>query len=126
MLTYADARQVSELLSGIRVLKYFSWERPAMEKVMQVRHKEMTTLWRFGLLGALQGVLWHSTTAFVALAIFGTYTYLGNRYPVYLPYCVVWHSTTAFVALAIFGTYTHIPRQQVPSLLALLLQKYKY
>jgi hypothetical protein len=58
-----------------------------MEKVMQVRHKEMTTLWRFGILGALQGVLWHSTTAFVALAIFGTYTYLGNRCPVYLLYC---------------------------------------
>jgi hypothetical protein len=80
MLAYGDAWQVSELLSGIRVLKYFSWERPAMEKVMQVRHKEMTTLWRFGILGALQGVLWHSTTAFVAIAIFGTYTYLGNRY----------------------------------------------
>ena len=39
----------------------------------------MQALRRFGILGALQGVLWSSTTAFVALATFGTYTKLGNR-----------------------------------------------
>ena len=127
-------RAVSELLSGIRVLKLFSWEQPAIKNVMHVRNKEMRALRRFGILGALQvlhspplrarkplsgdvlhltpqfslcararmdplqagkgccclssdiilfarkqGVLWSSTTAFVALATFGTYTSLGNR-----------------------------------------------
>jgi len=66
-------RAVSELLAGIRVLKLFSWERPAVENVMKVREHEMRALRRFGILGALQGVLWSSTTAVVALATFGTY-----------------------------------------------------
>eukprot|EP00960_Hanusia_phi_P006690 191370-Hanusia_phi.AAC.1 len=72
-------RAVSELLSGIRVLKLFAWEGPASEKVREVRADEVSALRRFGVLGALQGVLWSSTTAFVALAVFGTYTGMGNR-----------------------------------------------
>ena len=80
-MIYKDqrVRAVSELLSGIRVLKLFSWERPARDKVMGVRGEEVRALRRFGILGALQGVLWSSTTAFVALATFGTYVSLGNR-----------------------------------------------
>ena len=77
-------KQVSELLGGIRLLKLFAWEQPAMKKVMQVgvgdqemcslgiecvlitfihmlckqvmqvRDQEMAALRRFGILSALQ------------------------------------------------------------------------
>ena len=79
-MMHKDARvhAVSELLAGIRVLKLFSWEQPATQTVMAVRAKETAALFRFGVLGALQGVLWSSTTACVALATFGTYVRLGH------------------------------------------------
>jgi len=107
-------RAVSELLSGIRVLKLFAWERPASQRVLDLRAEEVLpsspsspreqtppqrpaprrhlgrarlssrrtprrawqvkALFRFGVLGALQGVLWSSAPAIVALTIFAVYT----------------------------------------------------
>lgn len=45
-MKYTDARikLISELLTGIRVLKYFAWEGPYLEKVSEYRRKELVYL----------------------------------------------------------------------------------
>jgi hypothetical protein len=92
-------KQVSELLGGIRLLKLFAWEQPAMKKVMQVgvgdqetcslgiecvlitfihmlckqvmqvRDQEMAALRRFGILSALQVPLSLSLSLSLSLCV---------------------------------------------------------
>ena len=80
MMTAKDSRVsiMSELLSGIRVIKYFNWEPVFSDKVNTARTTELRHLAGRKYLDALCVYLWATTPVFISVLTFVTYVMLGN------------------------------------------------
>lgn len=70
---------MSQILQGIRVVKYHAWEDSVRHEVQHVRKKEISTRIRIVKTDGLSTVLFISTTTLVAFVGFSTYTLLGGE-----------------------------------------------
>lgn len=80
LLDFRDERVtlMTQLLHGIRVLKYFAWEKSAINEVEEVRRKELAARMRLATTDALSSVVFICTSSLVAFVGFGSYVYMGN------------------------------------------------
>jgi ABC-type multidrug transport system fused ATPase/permease subunit len=69
---------MSQILQGIRVVKYHAWERSVSDEVHGVRKQEIATRIRIVRTDALSNVIFVSATTLVGFAGFYTYTSLGG------------------------------------------------
>ena len=46
------------MLQGIRVIKYFAWEKSFMGKVNEIREREIALIWQNALWGICSVFLW--------------------------------------------------------------------
>nr|CAG8444810.1 14548_t:CDS:10 [Entrophospora candida] len=68
-----------EILQGIRMIKYFAWERNLENRILDVRMQEIKHLKKSFLYQILFDLLWISTPVFITLSVFFMYTIiLGN------------------------------------------------
>ncbi|ODN01206.1 Multidrug resistance-associated protein 7, partial [Orchesella cincta] len=81
MMHFKDQRVklMSEILYGIRVLKFHAWEAFFVGKVNEIREKEIKNLKGRKYLDALCVYFWATTPVLVSLFSFGTYILLGNQ-----------------------------------------------
>lgn len=95
LVSYADERVslVSEILAGIRVIKYYAWERSFLGKVAAVRSKEQHELMRVALLSTWAAVMFLATPIFVGVATFSVHLGMGKTL----------RAPEVFAALAVFG-----------------------
>ena len=80
MMSAKDKRvnTMSELLNGIRVIKYFNWQQFFCERVEDVRKEELKQLAGRKYLDALCVYLWATTPVLISVLTFVTYVLLGN------------------------------------------------
>jgi len=80
MMEAKDSRVniMSELLSGIRVIKYFNWQHYFSDRVHAVRKEELKHLGGRKYLDALCVYLWATTPVLISVLTFVTYVLLGN------------------------------------------------
>lgn len=107
LLDYRDERVtlMTQLLHGIRVLKYFAWEKSAVEEVEKVRKKELEARMRLATTDALSSVVFICTSSLVAFVGFGSYVLMGNT----LTAPLVFACLTLFIMLEFpFGMVAHI------------------
>ncbi|XP_075719658.1 ATP-binding cassette sub-family C member 10 [Rhinoderma darwinii] len=95
MLKHKDARVklVTELLSGMRVVKFYAWEEHFACQVTRLREQELRSLRAIKLLDAMCVYLWAALPVLISIITFITYVLLG-------------HSLTAakvFTSLALVG-----------------------
>jgi ABC-type multidrug transport system fused ATPase/permease subunit len=69
---------MSQVLHGIRVIKYHAWEKSIHDEVRAVRSKEVATKVKIVRADAAATALYVSTTTLIAVVGFGTYVLLGN------------------------------------------------
>ena len=69
---------MNEILSGIRVIKYYAWESYFTDRVQSVRHREMACLKGRKYLDAFCVYFWSTTPVLISLLTFATYVLLGN------------------------------------------------
>ncbi len=70
---------MSQILNGIRVVKYFAWERSVRNEVSAVRGKEVDAYVRLVKAESLGVMFFLSTTTVVAFVGFSTYVMLGGQ-----------------------------------------------
>ncbi len=107
LLEYRDERVtlMTQLLHGIRVLKYFAWEKSAVQEVEKVRSKELNARMRLATTSALSSVVFICTSTLVAFVGFGSYVLMGNT----LTAPVVFACLSLFIMLEFpFGMVAHI------------------
>jgi ABC-type multidrug transport system fused ATPase/permease subunit len=107
LLEYRDERVtlMTQLLHGIRVLKYFAWEKSAMQEVEKVRTKELDARMRLATTNALSSVVFICTSTLVAFVGFGSYVLMGNT----LTAPLVFACLSLFIMLEFpFGMVAHI------------------
>ncbi|CAK4135982.1 unnamed protein product, partial [Aphanomyces euteiches] len=69
---------VYEVLSGMKIIKFQAWEHSYSDRVMQFRTKELNSLKAYLLASAGTNMIFMGVPAFVTIATFATYVYLGN------------------------------------------------
>lgn len=85
---------MNEILSGIRVIKYYAWETAFKKKVEAVRTEEVKYLQRISYVVAIGfSILIFSTPIILPIIIFFTYVQLGNQLD----------ASTAFTTIALFN-----------------------
>lgn len=70
---------MTELLSGIRVIKFFRWEQALGDRVKACRTKELGRLRVIKYLDAACVYLWAALPVVICIAIFITYVLMGHQ-----------------------------------------------
>ncbi|KAJ7107582.1 multidrug resistance-associated ABC transporter [Mycena epipterygia] len=113
MLKARDERMgvLSELISGVKFIKFFAWEQRWIDRTLDARHTEIKWLIksRINRMGFL--ALWVTAPIFISVISFFTYVMLGNELTV----------GTAFTAIALFGMIRQ-PLNILPSFIVRVLQ----
>ncbi|XP_051528611.1 ATP-binding cassette sub-family C member 10-like isoform X2 [Myxocyprinus asiaticus] len=81
MLVYKDARVklMTEILFGIRVLKYYNWEEHFSQKIAEARKQELHHLKVLKYLDAVCVYTWAALPVVISILTFITYVLLGNN-----------------------------------------------
>ncbi|XP_071662262.1 ATP-binding cassette sub-family C member 10 isoform X6 [Patagioenas fasciata] len=95
MLKHKDSRVklMAEFLRGIRVIKFYTWEKHFSTRINACRVKELRKLRAIKYLDAVCVYLWAALPVVVSIAIFITYVLLGHQLT----------ATKVFTALALVG-----------------------
>ncbi|KAM6128193.1 ATP-binding cassette sub-family C member 10 isoform 2-T2 [Pterocles gutturalis] len=95
MLKHKDTRVklMTEFLSGIRVIKFYAWEKHFSTRINACRAKELQKLRAMHYLDAVCVYLWAALPVVISIAIFITYVLLGHQLT----------ATKVFTALALVG-----------------------
>ncbi|BGP12105.1 Transporter of the ATP-binding cassette (ABC) [Rhodosporidiobolus nylandii] len=96
LLAAADQRLTltTEVISQIRIVKYFAWERKFLEKMDITRRKELASLWKRALTTTFGGNLMFGTPILVSVVTFAVHTKILKQDLT---------AETAFTALALFN-----------------------
>ena len=110
ILAATDARihTTNEVLTNIRIIKFFAWEQRFMGQVDDVRAKEMRRLRERYVVWAIAATVWSGAPVLITFLSFLVYTLVENK-P--LP------PSVAFTALSLF-TILRIPLDQVADMVA--------
>ncbi|KAJ3114439.1 hypothetical protein HK100_001659 [Physocladia obscura] len=103
---------VNEVLQGIRIIKYFAWERQFIEKINVARETELRALVQRMLSGAANTFIWIMSplcVSFVTLSVLTTIA--GSRLD----------SQTAFTCLSLFNAL-RFPLMNLPYIIADIFQ----
>ncbi|KAG8463488.1 hypothetical protein KFE25_004999 [Diacronema lutheri] len=94
----------NEVVSGMRILKFFAWEPSFAQAVGRLRDAELAEVRRNAILGAFSTFLWGATPLFVTVATFIVYVLLGNELT----------ASKAFTSLSLFNVL-RFPLNAIPS-----------
>ncbi|NWW63280.1 MRP7 protein, partial [Ifrita kowaldi] len=113
MLKHKDARVklMTEFLCGIRVIKFYAWEKHFSTRINACRAKELQKSRAVGYLDAVCVYMWAALPVVVSIAIFVTYVLLGHQLT----------ATKVFTALALVGMLI-LPLNSFPWVLNAILE----
>ena len=97
MLKYSDSRvkMMNEILTGIRIIKFYAWEKPFGKEVDRLRGKELKALTQYAYFVACIFSLILSSVPFIQpILVFTTYTAIQDE-PL--------DAGTAFATIALFN-----------------------
>ena len=97
VLKFSDLRvkMMNEILAGIRIIKFYAWERPFGKEVSYLRGKEMQALTRLAYVSAVGfSLILLSAPLIQPILVFLTYVYIQDQ-PL--------DAATAFTTVALFN-----------------------
>jgi ATP-binding cassette subfamily C (CFTR/MRP) protein 1 len=80
LVGFADKRVnlISEVVNGIRVIKFYAWEHAFADRVNAIRKQEVDTIWAVSKISAIFGVLLFAAPVLIGVAAIGSYSLAGN------------------------------------------------
>ncbi|KAG0234216.1 hypothetical protein BGX31_004638 [Mortierella sp. GBA43] len=103
---------MSELLQGIRMIKFFTWENNIRKKIMEVRDQELRRFIRLYIINTLFTLLWFGSPILVTVISFTAYTKWDHKELT---------PSVAFTSMAIF-ILLRIPLNILPGMFTDLLE----
>ncbi|KAM7039072.1 ATP-binding cassette sub-family C member 6 isoform 2-T2 [Acridotheres tristis] len=89
------AKLTNAILSNIKAIKLYGWEKTFMEKVLEIRKQELQALKRSQILFSASLVSFHSSTFLITFVMFAVYTLVDNTH--------VLDAEKAFVSLTLIN-----------------------
>ncbi|XP_030646268.1 multidrug resistance-associated protein 1-like [Chanos chanos] len=80
-MKYMDGRikLMNEILSGIKILKFYAWEKAFKERVLGYRERELHALKKSQILYSISIASFNSSTFLIAFAMFGVYVLIDEK-----------------------------------------------
>uniref|UniRef100_A0A3B3ZW81 ABC-type glutathione-S-conjugate transporter n=1 Tax=Periophthalmus magnuspinnatus TaxID=409849 RepID=A0A3B3ZW81_9GOBI len=72
-------RLMNEILNGIKILKFYAWEKAFLEQVLGYREKELKALKKSQILYSISIASFNSSSFLIAFAMFGVYVTIDAR-----------------------------------------------
>uniref|UniRef100_A0A8D3DSU2 ABC-type glutathione-S-conjugate transporter n=1 Tax=Scophthalmus maximus TaxID=52904 RepID=A0A8D3DSU2_SCOMX len=72
-------RLMNEILNGIKILKFYAWEKAFLEQVLGYREKELEALKKSQILYSISIASFNSSSFLISFAMFGVYVMLDDR-----------------------------------------------
>ncbi|XP_036946537.1 multidrug resistance-associated protein 4-like isoform X2 [Acanthopagrus latus] len=94
LLTDNRIRIMNEVVSGIRIIKMYAWEKPFSALVTEVRRKEILQILRSSYLRGLNMASFFASSKIIVFVTFTVYVLLGNTIT----------ASTVFVTVSLYGT----------------------
>ncbi|XP_067439487.1 ATP-binding cassette sub-family C member 4-like [Thunnus thynnus] len=94
VLTDNRIRIMNEVVSGIRIIKMYAWEKPFSALVTEVRRKEIIQIMKSSYLRGLNMASFFASSKIIVFATFTVYTLLGNTIT----------ASSVFVTVSLYGT----------------------
>ena len=88
-------KMVGEILNGIKVLKLYGWEPSFLQKLADIRKREVREIKRMAYLNSVSNLMWSWAPNLVSLATYYTYVFSDSRN--------ILNAETTFVSLAYFN-----------------------
>uniref|UniRef100_A0A673JRB1 ABC-type glutathione-S-conjugate transporter n=1 Tax=Sinocyclocheilus rhinocerous TaxID=307959 RepID=A0A673JRB1_9TELE len=106
-MKYMDGRikLMNEILSGIKILKFYAWENAFRERVLGYREKELNALKKSQILYSISIASFNSSTFLIAFAMFGVYVLIDEKH--------VLDAEKVFVSMALINILK-APLSQLP------------
>lgn len=91
MMNQIDQRVtlMSQILQGIRVVKYFAWENSVKKEIAGVRELELTARRRFAMADLRSSLIFSSLAALVLFGVFGVHALRGEALSLPLVFAVI-------------------------------------
>uniref|UniRef100_A0A3Q2Y780 ABC-type glutathione-S-conjugate transporter n=1 Tax=Hippocampus comes TaxID=109280 RepID=A0A3Q2Y780_HIPCM len=70
---------MNEILNGIKILKFYAWEKAFLEQVLGYREKELKALKKSQILYSISIASFNSSSFMIAFAMFGVYVMLDDK-----------------------------------------------
>lgn len=100
---------MNEILNGIKVLKFYAWEKSFLERINKFRSKELEALRAEAMISALIVFTYVCAPFLIAFASFGTYVLIDTSN--------ILDANTAFVSLSLFNIL-NLPMAYLPFLVS--------
>lgn len=99
LMSFRDKRVslMSQILSGIRVVKYFTWENRLSKDVQSVRNKELKERKKLVIVKVLSTLIWSGVSIIVSFTILSAYYFSGNELT----------ASIVFPMISLFSYLTH-------------------
>ncbi|XP_061571906.1 ATP-binding cassette sub-family C member 4-like [Cololabis saira] len=94
VLTDSRIRIMNEVVSGIRIIKMYAWEKPLSALVTEVRRKEIGQILKSSYLRGLNLASFFASSKIIVFVTFTVYALLGNTIT----------ASTVFVTVSLYGT----------------------
>ncbi|XP_070415544.1 ATP-binding cassette sub-family C member 2 isoform X1 [Equus przewalskii] len=104
---------MNEILSGIKILKYFAWEPSFKDQVHNLRKKELRNLLTFGQLQSVMTFLLYLTPVLVSVTTFSVYVLVDSNN--------ILTAEKAFTSITLFNIL-RFPMSMLPMLISSMLQ----
>eukprot|EP00941_MAST-03F_sp_MAST-3F-sp1_P003569 g3569.t1 len=90
--TDARVKLITDVVQGIKVVKFYSWESSFTARISETRAKEMAILFRHIIVQMINYTIWNLTPMLVTLSVFAVYALTGGEMK----------ASVIFAALSIF------------------------
>uniref|UniRef100_A0A8C9U6D6 ABC-type glutathione-S-conjugate transporter n=1 Tax=Scleropages formosus TaxID=113540 RepID=A0A8C9U6D6_SCLFO len=70
---------MNEILNGIKILKFYAWEKAFLEQVLGYRQKELKALKKSQILYSISVASFNSSSFLIAFAMFGVYVLIDDK-----------------------------------------------
>uniref|UniRef100_A0A3B3XE74 ATP-binding cassette, sub-family C (CFTR/MRP), member 4 n=1 Tax=Poecilia mexicana TaxID=48701 RepID=A0A3B3XE74_9TELE len=94
VLTDSRIRIMNEVVSGIRIIKMYAWEKPLSALITEVRRKEICQVLRSSYLRGLNMASFFASSKITVFVTFAAYALLGNAIT----------ASSVFVTVSLYGT----------------------
>ncbi|GAB6025159.1 Multidrug resistance-associated protein 1 [Chamberlinius hualienensis] len=72
-------KNLGEGISGVKVLKFFAWENPFMDRIGRIRRNETRSIKNSLIIVAISNILWSFGPLLINMAMFSTYIFMDRN-----------------------------------------------